>query len=113
MTVLRIFLAADGVCDWSLRGAGTIDAGEATPLEALPRADDHEAIVPAARMRTLVLAIPPVVSTKLPAVVRFAVEDQLAGDVEAQHIVIARRRDQSAVVHVIDRRWLRDALAGL
>lgn len=118
MTALRIYLAGDGACDWSRAdGADGGDAGprqgEHATLAALPAATDVEVVVPAARMRTLALALPPVAATKLPAVVRFAVEDQLAGDIEAQHIVIAARRAQVAVVHVIDRRWLRDALSWL
>src|SRR5438128_3569915 len=41
-------------------------------------------IVPAARMRTLVVAVPPAAENKLQSVVRFALEDQLAGDVDLQ-----------------------------
>ena len=115
MTVLRIYLTADDACDWALYGPGdaVTAAGEDTPPGALPAADATELIVPAARMRTLLPAIPPVVPAKLPAVVRFAVEDQLAGDIEAQHIVVAARTDQSAMVHIVDRRWLSGALARL
>jgi type II secretion system protein L len=49
----------------------------------------------------------------LPSVVRFALEDQLAGDVEAQHVVIAAQRERGAVVHVIERSWLKSALVDL
>jgi type II secretion system protein L len=47
------------------------------------------------------------------SVVRFALEDQLAGDVESQHVVIAAQRQRAVIVHVIDRRWLQSALADL
>ena len=83
------------------------------------------AIVPAARMRTLLLSIPPTPADKLEAVIRFALEDQLAGDVDLQHVVIGSRRTSAArvgddandrrgaievLVHVMDRRWLIEAL---
>ena len=122
MSVLRIFLAGDGACDWTLQddqddggrpspaGAGH---GENTPYAELPRAARSVAIVPAARMRTLSVSVPPTPAAKLPSVVRFALEDQLAGDVESQHVVIAAQRERDAIVHVIDRRWLKDTLAGL
>ena len=122
MSVLLLFLAGDGVCDWDLRderrgGTAPPAAGptrdDNTPHAALPRADRSVLVVPAARMRTLVVAVPPTPAPKLPAVVRFALEEQLAGAVEAQHVVIAAQRERAAVVHVLDRRWLQDALASL
>ncbi|MEP7083571.1 MAG: type II secretion system protein GspL, partial [Betaproteobacteria bacterium] len=121
MTVLCIFLSGDGVCNWRLQpspndaqrlpAAG--ESGERTPYGELPRAARVEAIVPAARMRTLNVMVPPTPAPKLAAVVRFALEDQLAGDVDAQHIVIAAQREREAIVHIIDRRWLTDTLAQL
>ena len=121
MSVLRIFLSGEGVCDWRLqpsqddaaRASGTHDQGERAPYGELPRAARIEAIVPAARMRTLSVTVPPTPVAKLTAVVRFALEDQLAGDVEAQHIVIAAQRERDVIVHIIDKRWLRDTLAQL
>ena len=124
MSVLRIFLSGDGVCDWQLQPSGGgadhgPDArrqGERTPFGELPRvppAARTEAIVPAARMRTLYVTVPPTPPAKLSAVVRFALEDQLAGDVEAQHVVIAARRERDAIVHIIDRRWLKETLSQL
>jgi type II secretion system protein L len=64
-------------------------------------------------MRTLVVAVPPTTAAKLSAVVRFALEEQLAGDVESQHVVIAAQRERDALVHVVDKRWLKEALAAL
>lgn len=121
MSVLRIFLAGDGACDWALqdepnmggRPAPADATGEDTPFAELPLAARCVAIVPAARMRTLRVAVPPTPAAKLPSVVRFALEDQLAGDVESQHVVIAGQREREAIVHVIDRRWLRETLADL
>jgi type II secretion system protein L len=78
------------------------DAGYAE----LPFADEIIAIVPAARMRTLAVALPPTPPEKRLAVVRYALEDQLAADIDAQHLVIAGIRDSRAVVHAIDRAWL-------
>ncbi|MBK7470110.1 MAG: hypothetical protein IPI73_05210 [Betaproteobacteria bacterium] len=121
MSVLHLFLAGDGACDWYLlagrRDGATPPAGprrgENTPHAALPRAERSVLVVPATRMRTLLVAVPPTPAAKLPAVVRFALEEQLAGAVEAQHVVIAAQRERAAVVHVLDRRWLQDALASL
>lgn len=122
MSVLRIFLSGDGACDWTLqddqhdRGRSSpagADGGENTPYAELPRAARSVAIVPAARMRTLTVAVPPTPAAKLLSVVRFALEDQLAGDVESQHVVIAAQRQRAVIVHVIDRRWLQSALADL
>jgi type II secretory pathway component PulL len=72
----------------------------------VPSAARTIAIVPAARMRTLVIALQPTPPEKRLAVVRYALEDQLAGDVDAQHVVIAADRDGQALVHVVDRAWL-------
>ena len=110
----RVFLADDSVGGWQWSdGSGA----PAIALAQLPTDDPSlrsrvsvAAIVPAARMRTLAVAIPPAAGDKLDAVVRFALEDQLAGDVELQHVVIAARRATDALVHVIDRRWLVDAI---
>ena len=117
MSVLRIFLAGDGACDWSLQddqddgGRPAAADGENTPYAELPRAARCVAIVPAARMRTLSVSVPPTPPAKLSSVVRFALEDQLAGDVESQHVVIAAQRERDVIVHVLDRRWLQSALA--
>ena len=121
MSVLCIFLSGEGVCDWRLqstrgeggRAPGDQDHGAGTPYGELPRATRVEAIVPAARMRTLRVAVPPTPAEKLPAVLRFALEDQLAGDIDAQHVVIAAQRARDVIVHVVDKRWLVDTLAQL
>jgi general secretion pathway protein L len=122
MNVLHIFLAGDGACDWTLQDDGDDGGrsspagaghGENTPYAELPRAARSLSMVPAARMRTLTVSVPPTPTAKLSSVVRFALEDQLAGDVESQHVVIAAKRERDAIVHVIDKRWLKDTLAGL
>ena len=121
MSVLCIFLSGDGVCDWRLQsapgegGRATFmqDHGENTPYGELPRAARVTAVVPAARMRTLRVAVPPTPAAKLPAVLRFALEDQLAGDVDAQHVVIAAQRERDVIVHIVDKRWVLDTLAQL
>jgi general secretion pathway protein L len=119
MSVLHVFLSGAGACDWTLLddtgravrdGAGR---GANTSYADLPRTTRSVAIVPAARMRTLTVSVPPTAATKLSAVVRFALEDQLAGDIEAQHVVIAAQHERAVIVHVIDRRWLVETLATL
>jgi len=114
MSDLRVFLSGDDTCDWVLTddvrlgGAGhaTPAAGDGTPYSDLPRAARVVAIVPAQRMRTLCLPLPPTSADKRLAVVRFALEDQLAGDIDAQHVVVAGERGSATVVHAIDRGWL-------
>ena len=120
MSVLRIFPAGAGAGDWDLQdeprgGVGAVvrERHDDSPFTGLPRTSRSVVIVPAARMRTLIVAVPPTPPAKLPAVVRFALEDQLAGEVDAQHVVIAARREGAAVVHVLERRWLQQVLAEL
>lgn len=114
MKQLLVLLSGDDRGSACLRddghaSASTSDAGYAD----LPRADEIIAIVPAARMRTLAVALPPTLPEKRLAVVRYALEDQLAGDVDAQHLVIADVRDGRAVVHAIERTWLVAIVEGL
>src|SRR6185436_1956795 len=114
MSDLLVFLSGEHSCDWLLTGAARTTEpahGDATAYADLPRADHVIAIVPAPNMRTLCLPLPPTPADKRLAVVRFALEDQLAGDVDAQHVVIARERERAAVVHVVDRLWLRRIVA--
>lgn len=132
MSGVRIFLADESAGGWLIdfrdaagaarpRFDGDADAAGAVPsatappaqLTQLTRGTAVSAIVPAARMRTLSVSVPPAADHKLPAVIRFALEDQLAGDVDLQHVVVAARRAHDVLVHVIDRRWLLAALSRL
>jgi general secretion pathway protein L len=107
MKQLLVLLSGDDRGSACLRDNGRIAGSDSDVGYAdLPRADEIIAIVPAARMRTLAVALPPTPPEKRLAVVRYALEDQLAGDVDAQHLVIADVHDGHAVVHAIDRAWL-------
>ena len=128
MSLLRIFLAdesaggwkaADGATDVTRAIAGStpshgVTAASPTVSAATElRGRRAVVIVPAARMRTLALRVPPATASKLDNVVRFALEDLVAGDVELQHVVIAERRAGDVLVHVTERRWLVDAIERL
>ena len=109
MKSLLVLLSGDdrGSAAWCEDSASNATALPDVAYSGLPRADRTTAIVPAARMRTLVVGLPPVPPDKRLAVVRYALEDQLAGDIDTQHIVVAASREGNAVVHVLDREWLR------
>ena len=115
MSELRVFIHDIDNCDWLL----SVDAqsgpvsGNATRIVDLPPAERAVVIVPAAIMRTLALQVPPTPRDKRLAVVRFALEDQLAGDIDAQHVVIAREQGPNVIVHAIDRGWLLAAVGAL
>ena len=115
MSELRVFLNGIEHCDWTLAVDGQAEpvSGNASRIVDLPPADRVIGIVPAANMRTLALQLPPTSREKRLAVVRFALEDQLAGDIEGQHVVIARERDRDVVVHAIDRGWLLGVIGAL
>src|SRR5690349_8196614 len=83
------------------------------PPRRSARAEPVIAIVPASRMRTLAVVLPPAPPEKLPRLVRFALEEQLAGDVEAQHVVVAGTRGAKTVVHALERAWLAERAARL
>jgi general secretion pathway protein L len=108
MGELIVFLAAEDACDWMLVTTNPSGpaSGNATRVVDLPLADRVIAIVPAAAMRTLALQLPPTPADKRQSVVRFALEEQLAGDIDAQHVVVAAERERDVVVHAIDRGWL-------
>jgi len=112
--MLLVYLDADHDL-WQRRdpsGAPDGDVGTEPPGRGV-RAERVIAIVPAARMRTLALALPPVSADKLSRVARFGLEEQLAGDVEAQHVVVAGMRSDKTVVHAIERAWLLERAARL
>ena len=115
MSELRVFLNGIEHCDWMLLADGQDGpvSGKVSRIVDLPPADRVIGIVPAANMRTLALQLPPTPRDKRLAVVRFALEDQFAGDIDAQHIVIARDGDRHVVVHAIDRGWLLGIIGAL
>lgn len=114
MKQLLVLLAGDERGSAVLRdGNAPASVYEDVRWSDLPRAERVIAIVPAARMRTLVVALPPTAPEKRVSVVRYALEDQLADDIDAQHVVIAGIRGGRAIVHVLDRTWLMAMVAAL
>ena len=115
MSVLRIFLADESAGGWQVGDARAVSSWRAAANDEPQRAASSRChvIVPATRMRTLAVTVPPTAPHKLQQVVRFALEDQLAGDVALQHVVIAAERAADVLVHVIDRSWLLEALTRL
>ena len=114
MSVLRIFLADESAGGWQVGDGRAVSSWRSENDEPQrPASSRCHVIVPAARMRTLAVTVPPTAPHKLLQVVRFALEDQLAGDVALQHVVIATERAADVLVHVIDRSWLLEALMRL
>ena len=69
-----------------------------------PAAQSREAVLAAAAVRLARVALPPMPADRVAAAAAFALEDQLAGPAQAQHIVAsAQRRDGSVEVAVASR----------
>ena len=115
MTTLRVHLAdAPGSGDavaWGLFD----DAGHCTrtgrsAASAWPAADRVEAVLAASQVRIAIVALPPLAPARVAAAARFAVEDQLAGPVDTQHLAVSRQQPDGRVRVVIAARGLVAAL---
>jgi general secretion pathway protein L len=115
---LRVFLpAADRLADetplaWRLFGARRelLREGE-SPLAAMPKAGDVEAIVPAERVLFARLKLPRVNAATIRELLPYAVEDRLLADPAHIHAVAGRTgATGETVVAVVDREWLRAAM---
>lgn len=117
MTILRVLVAAPPPADqpqqWALYdGAGrTMRVGSDRPA-AWPAADTTEAVVAATQVRVATLLLPPVAPAQLASAAAFALEDQLAGPVEGQHLAASRQQGDGRVRVAIVARPLIAALAG-
>ena len=84
-------------------------------LDEIPRAEEVEAVLPAARVLFARLKLPRVNAATIRELLPFAVEDRLLGDPSNIHAVAGHAASPGeTVVAVIDREWLRamlDALA--
>lgn len=109
--------AADGLLECCVAGPAGVGGAERVPLAALAaRAEGHRvvAFVPAADTLGVAVTMPPMSAAKLRAALPFALEDQLAGDLEDQHFALgARLADGRWPVRVIARRRLDEWLATL
>ncbi len=123
---LRIFLPAIERPEpatefrWMLRdGRGEVLREGRSPLDAIPRAGDVEAVLPSQRVLFARLKLPRVSQATIRELLPYAVEDRLLADPANIHAVAGRTLPGGeTLVAVVDRDWLRamvDALtrAGL
>lgn len=119
-SLLRLYLPAgwpaqDASCDWTLLGASgqQLQRGRSEPRH-WPEAEACEIILSAEQCLLLNIQLPKVGKSRLAEVIRFAVEDHLLGDGEAEHFVSGDRdADGMAPVWVIARARLKTLLAAL
>lgn len=118
MTTLRVLLAhppsPEREIAWALFDATGVctGTGRARP-GALPLADRLEAVVAASQVRIATIVVPPIAASRLAGAARFALEDQLAGPPEAQHLAVsARQKNGSVRVAIVDRTLLQAVASG-
>ncbi|HYR00142.1 MAG TPA: type II secretion system protein GspL [Casimicrobiaceae bacterium] len=121
MTTLRVHLAAapapGDIVAWALfdDAGGCIRTGRSAAA-TWPVAERVEAVVAASQVRIASVALPPLPPGRVAAAARFAVEDQLAGPSDTQHLAVSRRLADGRVRVVIAARSLvaalREARAG-
>ncbi len=115
---LRIFLPANGPAAesaawaWMLFDArGALLREDASPLAAMPRAEEVELVLPAARVLFARLKLPRVGAATLRELLPYAVEDRLLADPSHIHAVAgATDARGETLVAVIDREWLQGML---
>lgn len=111
MTVLRVLVAAapDPGQDvpWALYDdQQRLVRSGIGPAASWPRADRREAVLGAAAVRLTRIVLPPMPADRVPAAAAYALEDQLAGPAQAQHIVASPRGRDGAVEVAIAARAL-------
>ena len=117
MSILTILVdeafAPDRPMPWSLREArrGIAQTGTSR-LAQMPRADDVELILPASRVTLLQTKLPTSGSAAVkPAVLRYAVEDQVMADPDTLGVANLGAHDDGVGVAVFDRAWLMSVLS--
>ena len=86
----------------------------ASTLDEIPRADEVEAVLPAARVLFARLKLPKVSAATIRELLPYAVEDRLLADPSHIHAVAGRTHAKGeTIVAVIDRDWLRAMLEAL
>jgi len=118
---LRIFVPAGDRADASARwpwmlfdARGALLREDATPPDGMPRAEDVELVLPAARVLFARLKLPRVGAATLRELLPFAVEDRLLADPSRIHAVAGPVDARGeTLVAVIDREWLRGMLEPL
>ncbi len=119
-SLLRLYLSAgwpaqEASCDWILLdGSGhQLQRGRSEPRH-WPEAEACEAVLSVEQCLLLNIQLPKASKSRLGEVIRFAVEDHLLGDAEAEHFVPGDKdADGMAPVWVIARARLKTLLAAL
>ncbi|MFO1396985.1 MAG: type II secretion system protein GspL [Burkholderiales bacterium] len=115
MPILRVLLselpAAGVAVPWALFDDQQRHqrSGAGVPAE-WPRAERREAVLAASAVRIASVALPPMPADRVPAAAAFALEDQLAGGSNTQHLTASPRRADGAVEVAIASRALVAAL---
>lgn len=115
-TVLRVRLVdpltSDGLCDWVLCDAsGKVLQHRADTYHRWPAATRREVIIAASRVRIASVRLPRMPESRLPAAASFAIEEQLAGPIEAHYLAIGKQREDGSVrIAIVNREWF-EALA--
>ena len=87
-----------------------VRSGQSVP-DAWPAADRREAVLAASAVRVVGLQLPPMPADRVAAAVSFALEDQLAGPPEEQHIAVSRQHADGMVEAIVANRQLVASLA--
>ena len=100
---------------WTLMDdSGNVLREDISTLDRAPRADVHEAFVPASRVLFARLKLPKVSEATIRELLPYAVEDRLLADPSHIHAVAGERSDTGdTLVAVVDRAWLRTMLGAL
>jgi len=115
MTTLRVLIdaapARGRAQAWALfDGAGACMRTGRDPPDAWPTADRVEAVLAASQVRIASVALPPLPPARVAAAAAFAVDDQLAGPQDAQHLASSTQQPGGRVRVVIASRTLIAAL---
>ncbi len=117
MSTLRVLLtdspAPDRAVQWALFGPdGALRQVGCDRPDGWPRAECCEAVISSSRARIAIVTLPPLSAARLPAAAAFAIEDQLAGPVEAAHLVAgAQDADGRVRIVVVDNTLLQSIAA--
>src|SRR5438046_1827814 len=113
MSTLRVYLDAppdtSRDADWALFDAGdnAVRSGRG-PRADWPAADALEAVVAASQGRLVTLTLPPLPAARARSAVAFALEDQLAGTPDENHLALdAQRADGTLRVAIVAETWMR------
>jgi hypothetical protein len=115
MSTLRVLL--DAAPTAALAGAWTLfdDAGRIAQSgcgvpDTWPAAPRREAVLAASCVRIVALHLPPLTADRVSAAAAFALEDQLAGPANEQHIAVSSQRADGTVEAIVANRGLVERL---